>query len=84
MDLQDTLNELSEHMDCTHWTVEGFEAHPDLKGFSEQSTEMKLLPTEFVMQQGDGDYGFSGIILFPTEYSNGDGGKLFLKIEFCG
>lgn len=82
MDFADVINGLFDHMDGGFWNIKGLIAHPDLNGFSEQKTEMELLPVEFVRQYGDGDYGFHGDIYFPTTYSNGDGGVLYLHITF--
>jgi hypothetical protein len=43
---------------------------------------MKMFPTEYVRQFGDCDYGFYGDIYFPTTYSNGDGGVLYLHVSW--
>ncbi len=82
MDFADTINALSEHMDKTHWRIKGLVSFPNLGGFQKQETGIALLPVEFVRQQGDDDYGFSGEIYFPTTYGNGDGGVLHLHVEF--
>ena len=82
MDFADTINQLSAHMDCSYWHIKGLVAFPEMTGFQRQETEMKTLPVEFVKQNGDDDYGFSGEIYFPTTYQNGDGGVLHLHIEF--
>lgn len=81
MDFADVFNAISEHMDG-NWTIKGLVAHPDLKGFDKQETEMELFPVEYVNQRGCGDYGYWGTIYLPTTYSNGDGGVLYIHIEF--
>lgn len=82
MDFADVFNAISEHMDG-NWTIKGLVANPDLTRFSKQETEMKLFPIEYVNQRGCGDYGYWGTIYFPTTYSNGDGGVLYLEITFA-
>ncbi|RCX32065.1 hypothetical protein [Thioalbus denitrificans] len=84
MDFGDVLKELMDHLNDVYWTIGGLHARPDLSGFQQQSTDMKTLPMEFVDQRGCGDHGFGGTIYFPTEYSDGDGGKLFLRVDFSG
>ena len=84
MDLLTTIHELQDHLKDLYWTLEGFDSNPDLKCYQLQDTEMKSLPEEYVYQTGNCDYGFSGIIYFKTEYPDGDGGKLYLKISFNG
>lgn len=82
MDFAKVINELIDHMDGNSWSIHGFEPHPDLSDHQEQETGMETLPIEYVSQQGCDDYGFSGTIFFPTEYTNGDGGKLYLQVSF--
>jgi hypothetical protein len=81
MDFADTINQLSDHMEC-YWQINGLVAFPDLNGFEKQDTDMPMLPVEFVKQSGCGDYGFHGEIYFPTTYPNGDGGVLHLHVRF--
>jgi hypothetical protein len=82
MDFADTINQLSVRMEGSDLRIKGLVGFPDLTGFYRQETNMKMLPVEFVKQSGDGDYGFHGEIYFPTAYPNGDGGVLYLHIEF--
>lgn len=82
MDFADTINALTTHLDGCFWRIKGLVASPDLAGFQQQETDMPMLPVEFVKQQGDADYGFTGEIFFPTTYSNGDGGVLHLHVDF--
>jgi hypothetical protein len=44
---------------------------------------MTVLPVRFIEQQGDDDCGFYGEIYFPTSYSNGDGGVLYLHVDYA-
>lgn len=82
MDFADVFNAISQHMDG-NWIIKGLEAFPDLSDFDRQETEMQLFPVEYVKQSGCGDYGYYGTIYFPTTYSNGDGGVLFLRVEYA-
>jgi len=82
MDFAETINALTKHMESSHWAIDRLEAFPNLSGFQKQATDMQLLPVEFVRQQGDDDYGFSGEIYFPTPYPDGDGGVLYLHVAF--
>ncbi len=84
MDFADVFNAIATHMDSSgsSWIIKGLEAHPDLAGFSKQETDMALFPVEYIDQRGDGDYGYHGTIYFPTTYSNGDGGVMFIRVEY--
>ena len=86
MDFADAVNQLITHFEetCSSWQIQGFVFSPNLKGTQEQTTNMELLPIEFVDQRGDGDYGYHGNVFFPTTYSNGDGGYLYLHVTFSG
>lgn len=84
MDLADVLNDLLQHLEDVNWWFTGFEFDPELSKYQKQETMMESLPVAWVYQVGDDDHGFHGSMLFPTEYPDGDGGKLFLKIEFSG
>jgi len=82
MDFADVFNAISAHMGSTNWFVRGLVAHPDLKGFDQQETGIEMFPIEYVKQSGCGDYGFHGTLYLPTTYSNGDGGVLYIRVEF--
>lgn len=82
MDFADTINALSSHFVIDSWMIKGLVAHPDLTKCGRQETEMSLLPIEFVDQRGGGDFGFYGDIYFPTKYSDGDGGVLYLHVTY--
>ena len=83
MDFADVFNAISEHMDGMNWTIKGLVAFPNLSGFDKQETENELFPFEYVNRRGDGDYGYYGTIYLPTTYSNGDGGVLYIHIEYA-
>ena len=82
MDFADVINQLSVSMDESRVTygIVGLVAHPDLRGYMETSTTMSVLPVEYYKQDGDADYGFCGDSYFPTAYSDGDGGVLYLHV----
>lgn len=82
MDFADVFNAIDEHMNGMNWMIKGLVAFPDLTGFDKQETEMALFPVEYVKQSGCGDYGYHGMVYFPTTYSNGDGGHLHLRVEY--
>ena len=82
MDFADVFNALSGHMEVTNWTITRLESFPDLTGFERQETDMPLLPVEYVKQSGCGDFGYRGIVYFPTTYSNGDGGVMHIRVEY--
>lgn len=80
MDFADVIKALLTRFSGENWQIKGLVAHPDLTGFREQATDMGLLPVEFIKQRGCGDYGLYEELLFPTAYSDGDGGVLYLHV----
>jgi hypothetical protein len=84
MDFADVFNQLAEYMGKAglSWSAKGLVAFPNLLNHDEVSTNMGLLPYEYVKQSGDCDYGFYGDSYFPTTYSNGDGGVLYLHVSW--
>jgi hypothetical protein len=84
MDFADVFNQLSAYMEetrVTYWIV-GLVAHLELGGYRKTSTTMSVLPVEYYKQEGDADSGFYGDSYFPTIYSNGDGGVLYLHVSW--
>lgn len=82
MDFADVLNAIADLMDGYNYKIESLESFPDLKGFSKQDTGSEILPIEYVSQTGCGDYGFHGTIYYKTTYSNGDGGFMFIRVDY--
>jgi hypothetical protein len=79
MDFLETFNALDEIFSGVHWCIEKYVLHPVLNGFNSQVTGNKLLPVEYIKQQGDPDYGYSGEAYIPLHYENG---SLYLYITF--
>ena len=78
MDFIEAMVELSSHFDGTWWSIDGLCKDPDLTGFKKQDTGYPLFPVEYIYQDGNGDYGFAGVSLFPTGRCDGE----FLKVSF--
>jgi hypothetical protein len=77
----DGVNAVSEIFSGVSWNIEGIVFHPDLSGFDEQVTGNNIFPVEFIKQQGDADYGYSGEAYIHIPHPLSDDG-LYLHITY--
>jgi hypothetical protein len=84
MDLADAINDLLK-LEMGQLSIEGLTTKPDMldNDFKENGSDfgLEFFDHYFIDSVQDEEYSY-GDLYFPTTYSNGDGGFLYLHIKF--